>query len=193
MTHAFATVDIWLFFLVNHGMSNAFCDAVMPVLTDLNKFVAVRILAAGAIILLLLRGKERGRTLAVLLVVTAVLTDQFSSSVVKPLVGRARPCVALEGVRLLVDCGSGFSFPSSHAVNNFGAATLITYFYRRSWPIWYALAASVAFSRVYVGVHYPSDVIGGAALGAVCALAVIAAWKRIERRLRRPAKRPDNP
>jgi undecaprenyl-diphosphatase len=80
-------------------------------------------------------------------------------------------------VHLLVHCGGGKSFPSSHAANNFGAATILTYFYRKIAWIFFSLAALVAFSRVYVGVHYPFDVLAGAILGmAISAILLLIYW-----------------
>jgi undecaprenyl-diphosphatase len=74
------------------------------------------------------------------------------------------------------------SFPSSHAVNNFAIATMFAWYYRR-WRYWfYAWAAVVALSRVFVGVHYPSDVAGGALIGTGVALAALALWQFVTRR-----------
>jgi undecaprenyl-diphosphatase len=65
----------------------------------------------------------------------------------------------------LVGCGPGKSFPSSHATNNFALATILTYYFRKYRYWFYSIAALVAFSRVYVGVHYPIDISAGAILG----------------------------
>jgi undecaprenyl-diphosphatase len=178
----FLEADRALFVFVNQTLANPLFDAAMPVLTDLNKRWWGLSLFAAAWLLLFWRGGRKGRVAAVLLLVTIVLTDQLNSAVLKDLFHRARPChqvggvAAVDHIRLLVDCGSGYSFPSSHAANNFGAAFLLTYFFRRWKGAFYLFAAVIGLSRISVGVHYPLDVLGGAIVGVVCAGAVILAW-----------------
>ena len=106
---------------------------------------------------------------------TFLFCDYLSASVVKTLVQRIRPCRA-DGlaIRELVICGSGFSFPSTHATNHFGFATFITltlriFFPRVAW--WaYGWALLVCLSQLYCGVHYPSDILGGALMGTLLGL-----------------------
>ena len=152
----------------------------MPFLTDLNKQKPAVAVAAILWLWLMIQGGKRGRTAGILLVLSIIASDQFSSSVLKNLFARIRPCHALQGVRLLVDCGSGFSFPSSHAVNNFAGATILSHFYRKYAWGWFSLASLIALSRPYIGVHYPSDIAGGAVIGWACAICLIAAWELID-------------
>lgn len=104
---------------------------------------------------------------------TVGLADTTSSRGIKNTVKRLRPCndekVKLH-TKLLVPCGSGYSFTSSHATNHFAAAVFIVFTYvdKKRWIKWSLLlwAASIAFGQVYVGVHYPLDVICGGILGS---------------------------
>ncbi|MBI4417160.1 MAG: phosphatase PAP2 family protein, partial [Ignavibacteriales bacterium] len=141
---------------------------LMPVMTDLNKQPAV--LAAVFVLLvgMFVKGGATGRSAALVLIVTIAFSDQFSSSWVKHLFERARPCHVLTDVHLLVSCGSGYAFPSSHAVNNAAGAVVLSFFYRKWTSAFVSFAALVGFSRIYVGVHYPSDVLGGLVLGSGC-------------------------
>jgi len=183
------SIDLGLFHLINGVLHIGVLDWFMPFLTDLNKQNAVLFIVAFAWLGLLLKGGARGRTAALLLIPIIIFSDQFSSHVIKELVGRLRPCYVLPDVRLLVPCGSGLSFPSSHAVNNFAAATLFGYYYPRGKWVFFSIAALVAYSRVYVGVHYPSDVLGGALIGVFCAALVIALYEFLRRRMIRFVKK----
>jgi undecaprenyl-diphosphatase len=172
-------LDKALYVFFNQTIANPVLDWTMPVLTDLNQNIYGRLLFAALWLLLVWRGGPKGRVIGVLLIILVAFSDQLSSSLIKNLVERPRPCHTIDGrtvvehVRLLVDCGSGYSFPSSHAVNNFAVGTLLSYHYRRWTLLFMSLAALVGFSRVYVGVHFPSDVLGGAFIGVFCAWCVL--------------------
>ncbi len=175
-------------------LGNPLFDTLMPIVTDLNQTWYGRTIMVGAWLLLLLKGGKPGRAAALLLIPLIVLSDQISSSLVKKWVMRPRPCHVIdgvpvvEGIRLLVGCGGGYSFPSSHAVNNFAAATLLAYHLPRwSWHF-FGWASIVAFSRISVGVHYPSDVVGGIVLGLCTAWLFLLGWKMVV--LRYPAIDP---
>ena len=128
-------------------------------------------------LLLLLRAGTPGRIAALLLIPTITFADQLNSFFLKYLIVRPRPCHVLPDVHLLVGCGSGYSFPSSHAVNTFAAALVLAYFLPRWTWAFFSFAIIVAFSRVYVGVHYPSDVLGGSIVGFLCGALIILAFR----------------
>ena len=154
--------DTWLFYLINVRTANPVFDAVMPLITG---DVFLHYIAGALWLLLFWRAGRTGRMVALGTLAVIALSDQSSAHLFKSLFARTRPPYALDSVRLLVDTTRSFSFPSAHAANTFAVATFVSRFYRRT-AIWlYVVAALVAYSRVYVGVHYPSDVLGGAALG----------------------------
>jgi undecaprenyl-diphosphatase len=127
-------------------------------------------------IALIIKGGKRGRVAAVLLIPVLTLTDQLSASVYKPLIARIRPCHTLETVRLLVNCGGRFAFPSSHATNMAGFAMLFSLIYRKWFVCFWIITVLIGYSRIYVGVHYPGDVIYGLLLGAFVGLFVYAVY-----------------
>lgn len=119
------------------------------------------------------------------------LADHVSASILKPLVGRVRPCndpAMAQALHLLVPCGGGLSFPSSHASNHFAMATFTAITLgrgRRRW-IWWPMMAwgtLVAYAQVYVGVHYPGDVLGGAVLGFLLGSFAAALYRRANARM----------
>lgn len=116
-----------------------------------------------------------------LLALAVGVTDGLVSNTLKHAIGRVRPCAALENVHLLVGCSGSGSMPSSHAANWFAMAMVAFLFHQRSWRVMLPLAVAVSFSRVYNGVHYPSDVLAGAILGAGTGFAVVfmlnATWR----------------
>jgi undecaprenyl-diphosphatase len=106
------------------------------------------------------------------LTVIAVALADWSAMGIKALVDRDRPPVDYAEPKTLVPVPHDASFPSGHAATSFAAATMLSFAFPRLAPALFLLAAAVAFSRVYVGVHYPLDVIGGAVLGVLVAIAL---------------------
>jgi membrane-associated phospholipid phosphatase len=107
-----------------------------------------------------------------LLTIVAVAVADWSATGIKAAVDRARPPASYAEPKALVHVPHDHSFPSGHAATSFAAATMLTFAFPRLAPAFFLLAAAIAFSRVYVGVHYPLDVIGGAALGVLVATAL---------------------
>ena len=160
-----------LFFTINHGLSNSFFDWLMPALR--NRFFWTPLYLFIIIFSIRTYGKQ-GWIMILFLGLTFGCTDFISSSLIKPTVQRLRPCNDPEiksDVKNLIDCGSGYSFPSSHASNHFGLAVFLIVMFFSKWklilPIGLLWAASISFAQVYVGVHYPVDILAGAMLGGM--------------------------
>jgi undecaprenyl-diphosphatase len=187
-------IDRLLFTLLNGTIANPVFDVIMPLITDLNKSSVVLVIAGVAWIILIVKGGKTGRITAIGLILVLTLSDQLNSSVMKSVFQRPRPChfvgevVNMESLRLLVRCGSGLSFPSSHAANNAAVATFLTWYYPKYKWIFVGIALTVAFSRIYVGVHFPIDVIGGIIVGIICGVSGIIAMKGGETLLKKLTK-----
>jgi undecaprenyl-diphosphatase len=169
-------MDIQLFHFINSSMANPLFDVLMPALTH-QGYLLVIPLALYALYAGSRKRTPTGRTYlmaalaAILIAVLAVPLADVLCSRLKVLLARPRPCQILEGVRLVVSCPSSFSLPSSHAVTSFTFATplflLTRPFLSLAWRLYpVLLAALIAFSRPYLGVHYPSDILAGALLGS---------------------------
>jgi undecaprenyl-diphosphatase len=154
-------MDASLFLLINHGLQNNDLDTVMLFIT--NKAYLLYI----AIVVLLFFKDWRKGLLVFSLAAVGFFTADGIGNILKHLFARPRPCHELQGVRLLGDCLKSFSFPSGHAATSFAMASIIGHHFRRAAIPAFLLAVLVAFSRIYVGVHYPTDVICGAILGGV--------------------------
>jgi undecaprenyl-diphosphatase len=161
-------IDKLIFFSINIDLQNSFFDIFMPFITSKSYFIFL------PFFLLLLLKDRKNPFIALALGIAALLLADWSSHTLKHFIERLRPCNELIGVRILVGCAKSFSMPSNHAVNAFAFATP---FYimlgSRLRYVFAFIAFLVGFSRIYVGVHYPSDVVAGAILGILLSVSVI--------------------
>jgi undecaprenyl-diphosphatase len=162
--------DTDFFYLINGRTQNALFDLIMPVLSDFHLWRWPILAAAVAVIIF---GRRRARITVLVVLVAVALSDQLSSGLLKPLISRPRPSHVLEGVRLLGGRGGRYGFPSSHAANVFSAWIVLALRHPRLKYALVVIPVAVAYSRVYVGVHYPLDVIGGALLGLAVGLGLV--------------------
>ena len=144
-------------------------DGIMVFITTLGDAGAVWIVLA-LVLLCFRKTRPAGLTVAAALVLDLVVCN----GVLKPLFGRVRPCVVNPAVELLVACPTDASFPSGHTAASFAAAGALRAAGSRLWLPSLVLAALIAFSRLYLYVHWPSDVLCGAVLG--WALGYAARW-----------------
>jgi undecaprenyl-diphosphatase len=171
--HNLLAVDIRIFYWINQGQRNPFFDWIMPIITDFGYW---RIPLPVLWFLLFFLGGSKGRITAVLLALLVGGTDYSNSFFIKPLFGRIRPCHVLPAIHTFWSCPGSLSFPSNHAANCFAAAFFLSFSYRRWTPLLVFLALIVGYSRVYVGEHYPLDVLGGVLLGGIYALVITVSW-----------------
>jgi membrane-associated phospholipid phosphatase len=174
------SLDTALFHFVNGTLGNPVFDWIMPILSGGDG--AMRWFSLAAVVVFaaaMVRGGARGRICALLVLIVVAAGDPLVIGTIKNAVARPRPCVALSDVVERLGCSASGSMPSAHAANWFAAATVIFLFYRRSAWFMFPMAAAVAFSRVYCGVHYPGDVTAGAILGAGYAIALVVAAQTV--------------
>ncbi|TLU88024.1 MAG: phosphatase PAP2 family protein [Chlorobium sp.] len=168
--------DVWLFRLLNLRLVHPAADDLMIYLTTISLSWPVIFLAV--VFILLRRGKSAFLIISVALLAIG-MADVVASGFLKPLVQRIRPCFALEHVRLLVNQPNSYSFASSHAANSAAVATVIWIFFHRGRLVEKVFtcimimdALAISWSRVYVGVHYPGDVLAGMLIGICSALLI---------------------
>lgn len=161
-------LDKDLLLMINKSWTNGFFDTFFPLITDLHHTSTFKFIFVPAFILFLLVYRKFSGIIFVLGLIAALgINDFLGGKIIKPFFERPRPPVAGIEVILRAPHFGGFSFTSNHASNMFCAAVFITAFYPRLRWVMFSYAFLVAYSRVYCGVHYPSDVIFGAMIGSI--------------------------
>lgn len=164
--------DHILFDLINQSLTNSFLDTVLPIMR--NKYVWVPFYIF-LIAYFNINYGLKGLAISLMVVITITISDQTSSSLIKESVERLRPCkqegIAEEARLLIEHCGAGYSFTSSHATNHFALAGFLATLLGVRWR-WVSAAVLiwafvVSYAQVYVGVHFPFDVLSGGILGFI--------------------------
>ena len=163
MADFFYSIDLSIFYFFNHTLANPVFDKFFSYITDVKHWYLVYIILLG---IAFFKGGRIGKVAAIGSIVLIVFSDQFSSNLLKNLVERIRPCNALKDARAILGCTGSYSFPSSHSLNNFAVAVFYyKLFPKLKWVLLFS-AGLVAFSRPYLGLHYPSDMFFGGMIGA---------------------------
>lgn len=181
--------DLSILYFFNHTCSAEWLDPVMIALTGVKFWAPIYVLSA---VLVVYYRRWEGVRLVVSTILLIAVANTVTNVAVKPLVARQRPCAEIaagkrlvEDIRLPDGPRYGDSFPSSHALNNFaGVVFFILIFPRKKWLYWlFVPATAICITRMYLGVHYPSDVLGGMALGALTGYLWAKLHRLLERRL----------
>lgn len=171
MLESILHVDQMFFEFVNQSLSNPIFDLLLVPARNKLTWIPLYVF----LVFLLARKYKWSALIYVLMaVVTIFISDTLSSKVIKKSVERPRPCHQMEKypeTQLRVHCGSGYSFTSSHATNHYAIAFFflgIPLFNKMNWRVFFIVwAGIICLAQVYVGVHYPIDVISGGLLGAI--------------------------
>ena len=171
-------LDRALMRLLNVELTHPFLDRVLPLFSDFDVWIIPFIIL---LIVIVIKWRLKGVCIVAGLGLTILLSETISTRVMKELVGRIRPCHIHEWVRLVGSyCPNSAAFTSSHAANITSAITFLSFFFPR-WLFFVTipLAIIVGYSRVYKGVHYPLDIIGGAILGIGCGWGMYMLLKKL--------------
>ena len=161
--------DRHLFYFINHDVANPFFDLVMPYLRNPKFWIPLYLFVIG---FCAWKFRRQGIIIIIMIALSAGFADFTSAHIVKTMVKRLRPCndpVVSQTDITRVDCGTGYSFPSTHATDHFAMAFVVILIFYKRWRwiwLWGILwAGLISFAQIYVGVHYPFDVFCGALYG----------------------------
>lgn len=156
-------IDVSIFYFFNSTITNPVFDKFFVFITDVKNWYLTYIIL---FFICFFKGGRIGKIACGFMILLIVTSDQISSNLLKNFFERVRPCNVLPDVRTLLGCSGTLSFPSSHAVNNFAAATFFAKIFPKYKWVLFITAFLVAISRPYLGLHYPSDTLGGALIGS---------------------------
>lgn len=170
-------VDLFNFF--NHSFQNQILDSIMPIFTHFGGF---KFLILILIIVILYSHLKRNRTIKRIAVLTliALLFSGLIAVILKHMIHEPRPFVSLDNVHLLISEDDPFSFPSGHTASTFAVVTFLVLNMKKLAKKHYKIinvllvifVVLIPFSRMYVGVHFPGDVLAGGIIGIVCAVLI---------------------
>jgi len=189
------SLDTQLLLLINKGLANPLFDVLMPMLSYQGYLLVIPFLFY-IIVQGFMRRDAAGKRYLLKAIITIVIAcisvylADYAEHFIKYAVGRIRPCRAVDGIRLIVACPKSFSFPSGHATSSFAVAAPHVYLTRgyvsRTWRVYpLVLASLIAFSRPYLGVHYPTDILAGVVLGGTIGLTLSWAYEMTTRNIRK--------
>ncbi len=173
-------IDRKILYLINDYLSNPIFDIFFVTITNEDLWAIPVIIG---ILILAFKGGNRARIAIGIILIATGVTDLTVVEVIKPAIARLRPSHTLgDIINVLIGRGGKYGFVSAHAANIFCATTILSYFYDKWKRPLFFLAVSVSISRVYVGVHYPGDVLFGGLYGYGIAWLFITIWVLIKMR-----------
>nr|WP_308565378.1 phosphatase PAP2 family protein [uncultured Peptostreptococcus sp.] len=155
--------DMAILDLIQSNIRTGFMDAIMPFITQLGDAGLIWIILSIGLII-----PKKTRKIGFVMIIALILNGIICNIILKPMLARIRPFDVNTAVKLLINKPRDFSFPSGHTSASFTAASVL--FFRKSklFVPSLVLAFLISFSRIYLYVHYPSDVLAGLVLGILC-------------------------
>jgi len=166
--------DIALFQVLNNFHSTIF-DRIMLFTSTIGEWAIIWALIAFIIFLC---DKKRGRGILFMTILAIIISSILNDAILKTIFFRERPYLLIENVHQLGIRWINSSFVSGHTASSFAAAFVLIAYYKKFWYFFIFLAVLIAYSRIYLGMHYPSDIIGGIIIGALSAFIVFKISKK---------------
>lgn len=167
-------MDMNLLKLINTHTHNPLFDWLMPIISTLGNGGAIWIAIA-----LLLISIKKYRRIGILTLLSLGVTALLGEGIIKNLVQRPRPFTVIPSISLLINAPISYSFPSGHTASSFAAALILSRYFKSLRIYIWIMACAMAFSRMYLYVHYPIDILGGIALGTLVSAVVLRSNAKI--------------
>ncbi|HAT4339823.1 TPA: phosphatase PAP2 family protein [Clostridium perfringens] len=168
-------IDINILYFIQNNIQNKFLNPIMIFFTSLGNLGFIWI----AISILLIISKKY-RKIGLLTLAVLIVNTLLGEGILKYIIERPRPFATYEGLHIIIPKPSSYSMPSGHTSASFAAAFMLAYYFKNIRVYIYSLASLIAFSRIYLLVHYPSDVLTGALLGYLSFLIVRKSYSLIK-------------
>lgn len=173
MFHFFESIDIQILFFIQEHYKTSLFDKLMPIITKLGNIGIFWIILACICIFI-----KKYRKIGIMIFISIFLCTLVGNIILKPLVKRIRPFELVYFTQLLISAPKDFSFPSGHTMVSFASASVIIS-QNKKWGIYaFILAFLIGFSRLYLFVHFPTDVIIGAFIGSILGVVSIKIYNK---------------
>lgn len=168
--------DVGIIELIQNNLHSPIINKVMIFITGLGDSGAIWILIGLAFLI-----NKEYRKIGFMILVALALGSILGEGIIKNIIQRDRPFISMEGIDMLIKAPTSYSFPSGHTTSSFAAAGVILINFKNKSIYAFILAGLIAFSRIYLGVHFPTDIIAGIVLGLSCSYVSVFIVKRIYR------------
>lgn len=168
-------LDSSILVFIKNNMHSFTMDKIMVITTSLGDLGFIWLLIAALLII-----NKKYRKVGIMAIVALILATVLGEGILKHLVQRIRPSADIPAINLLIEKPLSYSFPSGHTTSSFAVAGVLSKYLKKYSLVFLGLASLIAFSRLYLYVHYPSDVLAGIILGLLCSKLVIYAFGKMK-------------
>lgn len=155
--------DNYILYIIKRYLTNKYLDRLMPIVTSMGNAGFIWIVISVILIL-----NKPYRAIGNMVILTLILSTIVGEGIIKHIVRRVRPCNYQTNINILITKPRSYSFPSGHTVSSFAVAETLSVYFSQYRVIFMGIAFLIAFSRIYLYVHYPTDVIAGIIIGILC-------------------------
>lgn len=170
---AIQNLDFTILDYIRDNLSNSLLDKIIPIFTHLGDAGIIWIILAVYLLIM-----KKYRKYGIIMVLALILDFLLCNILLKEIVGRARPFEVRPYIDIIINKPQDPSFPSGHTAISFAAASVLFYLDKRTGIFSIIIASIIAFSRLYLYVHYPTDVLAGIIVGVLCGIISINIYKR---------------